>query len=382
MATAHTADLVGVLVDELDATGTPLTDAVRAAMLAVPREQFIPECMWFADDDGEYHPVDRSEHPDRWAAAVYSDRVLVTQFDDGATTWPRVGRRPTCTASQPSVVAGMLADLGPRPGEHVGEIGTGTGYNTALLAHLVGEHGTVTTVEVDHDLHWSARRNVVEAGFHNVAFDHADGTARFPAGPVDRMLSTASVLVGRLPYLWVRQTRPGGVIVAPIRADLASGPVVRLEVHEDGTATGRASDQLQAGFMEVRSQRVAGFMAGVRWDDPDADVTFTGTAPWPVLLEPDPRWALAVALPSVVYDVWERTEERRGVAWLMDPRSRSWATVSPLDDDGLFAVRQIGPRRLWTEAEHALRWWRARGAPAVHEWVWTVGPREQGVTLP
>ncbi|MEV6912516.1 hypothetical protein [Amycolatopsis sp. NPDC051071] len=57
-----------------------------------------------------------------------------------------------------------------------------------------------------------------------------------------------------------------------MRADLASGPLVRFVVNEDGTATGRAAD-MQVGFMEMRSQRVASSPVGdQRWDDPAADV--------------------------------------------------------------------------------------------------------------
>lgn len=57
-----------------------------------------------------------------------------------------------------------------------------------------------------------------------------------------------------MPYAWVEQTKPGGVIVTPVRADLNSGPLVRFAVYEDGTATGRMAP-LGVEFMEVRAQR-------------------------------------------------------------------------------------------------------------------------------
>lgn len=97
--------------------------------------------------------LDRISEPARWLSAVYSDRVIVTQFDDGNTAWPEVGYRPTSSCSMPSAVLGMLDALDVCEGMRVLEIGTGTGYNAALLAQrLSDEH--VTTMEVDPVVAW------------------------------------------------------------------------------------------------------------------------------------------------------------------------------------------------------------------------------------
>jgi protein-L-isoaspartate O-methyltransferase len=353
-----------------------------SAFLAVPRATFIPRRAWIQPvDPGPYEPVDRDTEPQRWFAGVNGNHVIATQFDDGATRWPDAGHRPTCSASMPSAVAGMLAELDPQPGEHVYEIGTGTGYNAALIAHVVGPAGRVTTVEVDAGLAEVARMNLAAAGARNVEVRHADAVNHAVPGPVDRVIATASVQTGELPYDWVANTRPGGVIVAPMRTHLSSGPVVRFVVGEDGTATGHATKRMRVGFMQLRSQRMAGGIPGLRWDDPAADVSYTDLAPWPVLSTSDHRWPVALALPRCVYDLWTKTEQRRGVAWLRDPLSGSWATVSPLDDDR-FIVRQHGPRRLWDDAETAYRWWRSQGEPPLEAWLWTVGPTRQSIALP
>lgn len=63
------------------------------------------------------------------------------------------------------------------------------------------------------------------------------------------------VHIGQLPYSWVERTVPGGVIVAPMRADVPTGPLVRSVVGEDGTATGRAVDWLKVSFMDMRGER-------------------------------------------------------------------------------------------------------------------------------
>lgn len=153
------------LIAELDARGL-LPDTWTPYVTAVPRERFIPARMWAddADDsDGGYVPVDRAAEPDRWARAVYANQVIVTQFDDGTTGWPTVGRRPTCSASMPSAVLGMLDVLDVQAGHRVLEIGTGTGYNSALLAARLGDDA-VTTVEIDR---------------------HGDGAGRSVPLPVD-----------------------------------------------------------------------------------------------------------------------------------------------------------------------------------------------------
>jgi protein-L-isoaspartate O-methyltransferase len=369
------------LITELDGRGQLPADWT-AHVAAVPREGFIPARAWADTDDG-YVPIDRDAEPDQWLRAVYSDAVIVTQFDDGATWWPDVGRRPTCSASMPSAVLGMLDALDVRPGQRVLEIGTGTGYNAALLAARLGDHA-VTTVEIDAALAGTARANLDAAGYRPTVVC-GDGTVGWPAGaPYDRVIATATVQLGRFPYPWVEQAAPGAVIVAPMRTELASGPLVRLTVHGDGTATGRPVADFRVGFMELRAQRApSAGLRSLRWDDPDADVTATDTVPWTMLGSDAALWAIAVAVPQCRHDLWQRTADRRhGVGWLVDPLSRSWASVVPGSAKGRYIVRQVGPRRLWDEAQVAYFWWRAQGEPPVEAWRFTITPDRQYVSLP
>lgn len=151
----------------------------------------------------------------------------------------------------PSAVLGMLAELDVRQANSVLEIGTGTGWNAALLATLVGAQGNVDTVEIDTVMAADARKRLDEAGFGNVHTRVADGAADTVSGEFDRVIATAGVHIGQLPYSWVAHTRPGGVILAPMRADLASGPLVRFVVNEDGTATGRTVSHGYATVQET-----------------------------------------------------------------------------------------------------------------------------------
>lgn len=200
-------------------------------------------------------------------------------------------------------------------------------------------------------------------------------TGVFAAAPFDRVISTASVQLGRVPYSWVVQTKPGGVIVTPVRADLTSGPLVRFVVNADGTATGRMVP-MGVQFMEVRSQRTARTSGDTfDWRDDTADRKIVKIKPWLMFSDIVSRWALAVALPSCCYDMKEDE-----FAWLCDPVSGSWASVVP-DGDGFFLVRQKGIRRLWDEAECAYRWWLGQGQPVGPDWVWTITRERQTIRL-
>ena len=171
--------------------------------------------------------MDRATDPERWLSAVRSDRVIVTQFDDGASAWPRIGRRPSSSCSMPSLVAAMLDVLDVQDGCNVLEIGTG--WNAALLARRLDED-LVTTVEVDPTLAEAARAALGSAG-PAPRMITGDGVAGWaPNAPYDRVIVTAAVKLGRVPYAWVRQARPAAVILAPIKTDLCAGPLVRFTV--------------------------------------------------------------------------------------------------------------------------------------------------------
>ncbi|GAA4545876.1 methyltransferase domain-containing protein [Amycolatopsis samaneae] len=366
----------GDLVAELRSAGN-LPAECYSAFETVKREYFVPNRVWTQEtDDSRYEPVDRATEPERWSSLVYSDRVIVTQFDDGDPTWPDVGFRPTSSASMPSAVAGMLGALDAQPGESVLEIGTGTGFNAALISELVGPEGNVTSIEIDENIGKEAKRNLETAGYSRVDVEIQDAT--FPIGRrFDRIIATAGVHLGQLPFWWVKSAN---VILAPMRADLSSGPLVKFEI-DDGVARGRAVG-MRVGFMEMRSQRVRSMShRKLRWDDEQADRSTTDVNPFVVLLNESSRWAASVAVPMCRYDLEKPTEERdHGVAWLVDPISGSWATVAPEDEDS-HTVRQFGPRRLWNETESAYRWWVRKGKPAIESWEWTVSAERQSIQL-
>ncbi|MGH3495148.1 MAG: methyltransferase domain-containing protein, partial [Sciscionella sp.] len=96
------------------------------------------------------------------------------------------------SASRPDVVASMLAVLDVEAGMTVCEIGTGTGYNAAVLAARLGAEN-VTTIEIDPEIAARARRSLRATG-HDVTVVTGDGALGYPPrAPYDRVIATASV---------------------------------------------------------------------------------------------------------------------------------------------------------------------------------------------
>jgi protein-L-isoaspartate(D-aspartate) O-methyltransferase len=196
--------------------------------------------------------IDRDKDPDAWLTAAYSDMAIVTQLDDGATDITAGEGRYTCSLSAPSVILAGLSLLDPREGDRVLEIGTGTGWTAALLSRLVGDEN-VTTIEVDQAVFARAEENLSTAVCHPrlVLGDGAEGWPQ--SGPYDRLHVTCGVVT--VPYEWVRQTRPGGVIVFPLMSAANSGQLTRVTVDDDGTATGYFYGEVN--YMMLRAQRGA-----------------------------------------------------------------------------------------------------------------------------
>lgn len=355
------------LAAELDAAHA-VPAAWRAAFLAVPRHHFLPAQIWVDDEHGTPQPLSRAYDPDQWLAAAYRNTPILTQFDDGQTVWPDAsGELCTSSASKPDLVLSMLDTLDVHTGHAVLEIGTGTGYNAALLAARIGSPN-VTTVEIDPGLADAARTALHACGFP-VTVLTTDGAHGHPErAPYDRLIATAAVRVGELPYPWITQTTPGGVIVTPMRTDF-SGTValMRLTVSENGTAAGRPIGRV--GFMALRSQRTPQWSIDhLDPDDPAAEVSTTTLKPWRVAENHDVRWAIGTQVPSCVWEHQPPAGDRaHHLLWLLDPAGKSWALARYGGRPGVREIRQHGHRRLWDEVETAFRAWANQGKPLLDQ---------------
>ncbi len=159
---------------------------VATAMREVPRHLFLPQL-----------PPE----------SAYRDDAIVTKRDaDG---------QPISSSSQPAIMAIMLDQLDLAPGQRVLEIGAGTGYNAALMRHIVGPGGTVVSVDIDAEVAAQARDQLASAGYPDVIVVGADGAEGYlPAAPYDRVIATVGV--SDLAPSWLDQLSPGGRIVVPL----------------------------------------------------------------------------------------------------------------------------------------------------------------------
>ncbi len=358
------------LVDELTGSGE-LTPAWRASFLAVPRHQFIPDTIWLPHGRS-LTPLRRDEDPRQWLDRAYDREAVVIQVDDGNPDGDR-GRHITSSASHPGVVAVMLAALDAVPGMSVLEIGTGSGYHAALLAARLGAQ-QVTTIEVDPPLADHARAALAATGCDRVTVITGDGALGHPArAPYDRIISTTAVT--EVPYAWVAQTRPGGLVLTPWASAYYPGGLLSLTVDDNGTATGGIVGDVS--FMWLRDQRPAPtYTASID--------TSLGAASRTRLHAHDvagiPGAALAISLRVTDCALIHRPARRHaGVLWFVDPHSESWATLSYCADTDIYDVRQAGPRQLWDEIEAAHQWWIDTGKPELHTWQFTVTPHGQRI---
>lgn len=160
-------------------------DVVVDAMRAVPRADFLPEDVRNRADE---------------------DRPLPIGADQ--------------TSSQPRTVAAMLRLLDVRPGQRVLDVGAGSGWTTALLAHLVGPDGSVLGVELHPALaRWGAA-NVAASGraWAELREARPDVLGWPEAGPYERILVSAEA--ERLPGALVDQLTTGGVLVVPVAGEM------------------------------------------------------------------------------------------------------------------------------------------------------------------
>lgn len=167
---------VQTLLDNLRAQGIK-SEQVLAALAQVPREKFVDEAF---------------EHK------VWENMAL--PIGSGQTI------------SQPYMVARMTELLALTPQSRVLEIGTGSGYQTAILAHLV-EH--VCSVERIKSLQWQARRRLKQLDLHNISTRHGDGWQGWQAkAPFDAIIVTAAP--SEIPEALLGQLADGGIMVLPV----------------------------------------------------------------------------------------------------------------------------------------------------------------------
>ncbi len=228
------------LVTSLRHSGTLRSTAIAQAFAAIPREAFLPHIYERSGGQWLFKTRDTFDQ-DTWLDLVYQDSALVTSVDQQHI--------PLSSSSAPSLMASMLEALDIRPGHRVLEIGTGTGYNAALVALLTGDPTLVTTIDLDPQLTDAASRTLQQL-VGPVRVETGDGRWGVPGQPYDRIILTAST--SALSSAWYQQLAPGGRLIAELEGSLQAGSGLLVQKQE-GQAQGRFLGQ-SWHFMALRSQ--------------------------------------------------------------------------------------------------------------------------------
>jgi protein-L-isoaspartate O-methyltransferase len=338
---------------------------VRRAFEETPRDNFVPR--YYRQQGGRKVLLDGAD-PARsaeWLCGVYTDDVLTVQLTPAPDMVDPAGA-PTSSSSMPTVMAGMLEALDLHPGHRVLEVGTGTGYNTALLCYRVGAEN-VASVELDPALAIAARAALTNVGLRPSVYagDGAGGLAE--AAPFDRIIATAST--DHIPPAWITQLAPGGSIVVDLRGSVDGG-LLRLAATDDGRVHGPFLN-LPGAFMPMRTRLDSPHRDGERWDQ-----VIDKTNPQLGFTEVDP--ALLVSEDGSLRFVTQlhlAGQRLRGFLRSYDETQLtgrctdgSWFTASlATNGHGLFSIEQGGPRRLWDTVESAYATWRRLEQPTIKD---------------
>lgn len=350
------------LVEAMVADGTLTDAALIDAFRSVPRHRFIPETGTMT---AHGTALNANDNPERWLAAVYADNAIVTQVDEAEALRRREEAGPgqpggreraeavTSSSSAPRVLARLLGLCDLANGQKVLEVGSGTGWNTALLANRLGD-GAVTSVEIDPRLVGAARESLRLEGYAPEVH-LADGHGGYPANaPYDRITSTCGVR--RVPRAWVRQLRPNGLVVCPWGLLEGAGVLARMECPGDGSA--RVSFHGGVGFVPLRTPDPAPGPARDAGQQPD-EYRLAQTDPVAPLMSFPSAFALSVMVPG--WRVRRRWIGTGSGVWVCDRDGASWVRVYPYGTSWM--IEQGGPRSIWDEFEEALERWSGLGSP-------------------
>ncbi|MFD7893595.1 ATP-grasp peptide maturase system methyltransferase [Streptomyces sp. NPDC059743] len=372
------------LASSLAKAGSAADPAWRQAVRTVPRHRFVPGFYLPADQQDEHgltvwEPVTAELDYGRWLAASYSDTTLITQFDGDEPDWKqpavRHGGAPTSSSTLPSLVVRMWADADVAEGHTVLELGTGSGYSTALACERLGS-GAVTSIDVD-----GRRLETAAAALHGCGYTPtlavADGLYGYwPEAPVDRIVAACSFRA--VPPALTAQTRPGGKILLTLSGWLYGYARVLLTVDGDGTAEGPLLDGT-VSFMSARTHAAPSFGNPAHWATSLRVAARSARyGPERITASTEEAFHLRFLAQCAVPDAQMVTIGE--VVHLVDVVTGSAVMLTP--HNGGWEVRQGGPLSLWDRVEAVLAAYDAAGRPGPETFRLYVHENEQHVHHP
>ena len=349
-----------------------LPEPWRDAFHATPRHVLVPR-FYEQDATGRWNAVDGTNPTaDYYLDAVYSDRTLITALVDDHGPWG-IQQIPVSSSTLPSLMLRMLSELDPGDGDTVLEIGTGTGYNAALLcAHLGADR--VYSVDLRAELVAAARERLASLGHHPTlaATDGATGLPDF--GPYDRIIATCAER--HIPPAWLGQLAPGGTILADLKGGLSAGNLITLHrPTEKPQAEGRFLPWW-AGFMTMAHTTTP--QPATRTERPAAETRHSDLDP-AVLDEPVFAFLAQTHLPHDIGRRHRRTADG-GDATVLVTSTGDWTSIQHEHTAQGYRVQHSGTDH-WSAIETAHDLWWAAGKPDWPRLGLTMTPHHQRVWL-
>jgi len=218
---------------------TPISDPTVQAYLATPRHEFIKRYReWGTTEWHDVHAENVAEH----IVTLYTNKPLVLYGDDDDNV--------PSTISQPSFVLRMLDLLQLQPGQQVFELGAGSGWNAALLGHLVGPAGRVYSLEIIPEVATMAANTIEHLDIKNVHIVAADGGEGYAAGaPYDRVIFTAGTY--DLPHHFYEQMKDGGLLLVVIKNEGGGDNLFLLRKTDNHF---ESLESMPCGFVQLRGK--------------------------------------------------------------------------------------------------------------------------------
>lgn len=335
--------LAAAMTDNLVTAGDLTDPAWRLALTETPRHVFVP---------------------DHSLTDAYSMTALATQW---RTADAHGNKRATSSASSPNAVAVMLERLVAQDHHRVLEIGTGTGYNAALLCHRLGSPNVYSN-DLDPALVDRARRALASLGYYPtlVAADGYSGLA--DGAPYDRILATCAI--NHIPPEWIRQLADCGRIVAPLAGNSAN-PLLILDKTAPDEVAGYFDNE-NIGFMPLRHDVDSPLGPGETAGSSASGMAHYGTTTTDPrrVHEARPELALFCQLhvPGLQFGYGtdpEQPTDRARATRIIAHTGEAVADVSFRPEHGRWPVIQRGPQRIWDTIETAMTLWDHLGQPDI-----------------
>ena len=369
------------LANELEAEGSLRNPQWRAAVERVPRHVFIPEFFRqvMTGSGVAWMPVMTGVIPDdEWLELAYRNETWVTQLDERTRPADAQGAvitgNPTSSSTLPGLVVAMLEDLNVADNDTVLEIGTGSGYSTALLSERMGPENVVS-IEADTGIAERASAAIHAAGYSPVLVT-GDGLVGFAhRSPYSKLIATCSVR--SIPAAWIDQTAPGGTILTTISGWQYGSAYVRITRHENGTAHGNFLTDTYS-FMLARSHLPPALdLASIT--NLDSARARSSKIPPEILETWTGRFIAQLATPGVQI-VSRKYVDGPMIDYLIDATSGSTASLIP-DGAGEYHVAESGPLSLWSQIEESIILWQRAGSPALDQFRIEINSNSQRIFI-